>query len=727
MKFSGNKWLPFVLTVVVIILLNVAVSTVPFRADLTRDRTYSLSEASKKAVSTLREPFTIKAFLSESLSPPYNNTGQILRDLLEEYALVGNRLFNYSIVTIPTKQKLESGKGAEAEDEASKYRIYPIQIQTIEQDEVKLQSVYMGVAFIHGDMIETIPALTNTSNLEYQITGLINQMGQKIGALLSMKEDIQITLYLSRNMRELGSAFEEIPEELQAIVAELNEQYYGRLDFDSRDPMAGETEELLRSEYGLSPLTLTRRTSDGGQASEAGYAAVVISHEDKRYVTDLMSRGIFGWQLRDLGSLRQTIEDVTEAIIGTNKEIGFALGYGIPSLDGQSDSQFPVTSLTPDLRNFNALLSREYSLKEIVFPDEEIPEGLSCLIVAGPTARLSDYDLYKIDQFLMQGGSLAFFLDSHSVFMPQSSQFGQPQEPVYLPRNTGLEDMLAHYGVDLKKAYVLDEQSFTQRQRTADGSIVETPIYYAPMISNKRISNELEIFRNIPEIIMLYAAPLELNDNLPANARTIPLILSSSDSWLMEGNIDLAYPQFIEPPPDDMQSPSVLAYLLEGEFESYFAGKGAPEPPEPEAEEDGEGLGRVEVAPQEGTIASDAVELERKVVEKGSGRVFVIGSSVVLGSNILDAEGRTGNSLFFLNLFDYLNDREDYAIMRTKGVNYVPIREDASPQVKSFIKSFNIAVLPALVVGAGVLVWLGRIRRKKRIEYYFLRGGEHAE
>ncbi|MBN1687062.1 MAG: GldG family protein, partial [Spirochaetales bacterium] len=498
MKFTGHKWIPFILTIAVIVLLNVAVSTVPFRADLTHNRAYSLSQASKNAVSTLEEPFTIKAFLSQSLSPPYNNTEQILRDLLEEYALAGNRYFNYSIVTIPTKEELESGKGADAEDEATKYRIYPIQIQTIEQDEVKLQSVYMGVAFIHGDMIETIPALTNTSNLEYQITGLINEMGKKISVLLSMTEDIQVTLYLSENMNALGASFADLAGELKTAVGELNEQYYGRLDFDSRDPIAAGEADILESEYGISPLTLTRRTATG-QENEPGYAALVMTHGDDRYATELMSRGIFGsWQLRDVSSLRQTIEDVTEAIIGTNKEIGFASGYGMPALDGQTDSQFPVTSLTPDLANFDSLMSREYELKEIALATDEIPEGLSCLIVAGPTAEIPEYDLFKIDQFLMKGGSLALFLDSHSVFMPQTTQYGQQQQPAYIPRNTGLEEMLAHYGVDLEKAYVLDEQCFIQRQRAASGSIVETPVYYAPVIKDERISDELAFLENIP-------------------------------------------------------------------------------------------------------------------------------------------------------------------------------------------------------------------------------------
>ena len=238
MKLSGNKWIPFVLTIVVIVLLNVAVSTVPFRADLTRNGTYSLSEASKEAVRTLGEPLTIKAFLSQTLGPPYNNTEQVLRDLLEEYSLAGNRYFNYSIISIPSREGLENEESAEVEDEARKYRINPIQIQTVEQDEVKLQSVYMGVAFIHGDMIETIPALTNTSNLEYQITGLINKMGKKISALLSMTDDIEVTLFLSENLTEIGGAIQGLGDGIKEAVNELNGQYYNKLSYRFTDPIA---------------------------------------------------------------------------------------------------------------------------------------------------------------------------------------------------------------------------------------------------------------------------------------------------------------------------------------------------------------------------------------------------------------------------------------------------------------------------------------------------------
>ncbi|MBT3276034.1 MAG: hypothetical protein HN368_22995, partial [Spirochaetales bacterium] len=381
-----------------------------------------------------------------------------------------------------------------------------------------------------------------------------------------------------------------------------------------------------------------------------------------------------------------------------------------PSLDGQTQSEAPIQPVMPDMQNFNALLSSEYSLRQIILKEEEIPEGLGCLIIAGPSERLSDYDLFKIDQFLMKGGSLAFFLDSHSIYIPQSSQYGQSQEPAYIPRNTGLEELLTHYGVTLEKGFVLDEASFVQQQRASNGGVVETPIYYAPIISEEYISDNLIFMSNIPELITLYSAPLTLSPDLAKGISASEVFSSSPAAWVMAEDINLMYPQLIQPPPPDMQETVSLAYVLDGTFTSYYAGRKAPEPEIAEQEEEPEATA--------GAVSSEDLNITQEVLEEGSGRIFVLGTSAILGSNVLDAEGRSGNGLFILNLFDYLNGREDNAIMRTKGVSYVPLK-DTTPQLRSFIKTFNIAILPVLVVIAGLLVLAGRTARRKRLEFYF--------
>ncbi len=717
MKITGSRWIPFILTIAVIILLNVASSTLFFRSDLTRNKSYSLSKASKTAVATLEEPLTIKAFLSSNLPAPYNNTEQVLRDLLEEYSLAGNRFFNYAIIAMPSKEDLENGKGLEDEDEARKYRIFPIQIQNVERDEVKLLTAYMGVAFIHGDMIETIPALTATENLEYQITGIIETMGSKISALLGMEGNINVTLYLSENMNELGGNMQNLPSQLSAAVKELNQQYYGKLIFNRVDPLASGEASLLETLYGISPLTLTRR-SDSGEFRESAYAALLITHGTDHYAQELVSRGIFGMQISDSETLKKTIEDVVEKLIGANEEIGFVTGFGIPSLEGEGASQAPVQPLKPELQNFDTLISTEYALRLVNLEEEEIPEGLGSLIVAGPSERLSDYDLFKIDQFLMKGGSVALFLDSHSIFLPQSSQYGQSQEPVYIPNNTGLEELIAHYGVTLEKAYVLDEKSYKQQQRGTNGGIQETPVYYAPIVSEDRISDELPFVANIPQLITLYSAPLRLSDSLPSTIRAYEVFSSSKDSWAMAEDINLTYPQLIQPPPDDMQEPIALAYVLKGTFSSYFAGREAPEPVTAEPTET--------EAANDQSISADNLRVTKEVLESGSGTLFVLGTSAILGNNVLEPEARSGNALFMLNLMDYLNDNEDNAVMRTKGISYVPLR-DSTPQLRSFIKTFNIAVLPVLVIVAGIFVWVGRMSRRKRIESLFARRTDDDE
>lgn len=70
----------------------------------------------------------------------------------------------------------------------------------------------------------------------------------------------------------------------------------------------------------------------------------------------------------------------------------------------------------------------------------------------------------------MWGNSVAFFLDTYDQVMPEGNRYyGQP--PVYVPRDTGLEKLLEHYGLTVKQSYVLDENCFIQRRQTRDGGI----------------------------------------------------------------------------------------------------------------------------------------------------------------------------------------------------------------------------------------------------------------
>jgi len=90
-----NKYFKFGVYLLIVSLVNIAGITLFVRADLTSDKIYSLSTASKKTVSALNEPLTINVFFTQNLPAPHNNTERYLHDLLEEYSIHSNKYFNY--------------------------------------------------------------------------------------------------------------------------------------------------------------------------------------------------------------------------------------------------------------------------------------------------------------------------------------------------------------------------------------------------------------------------------------------------------------------------------------------------------------------------------------------------------------------------------------------------------------------------------------------------------
>jgi len=99
-----SKYYTFSLYLIIIILINLAGVSLFFRIDLTANRLYSLSKASKKAVSTLKEPMTINVFFSKNLPAPYNNVESYLHDLLEEYSLYANNYLSFRFFDVSAKE-----------------------------------------------------------------------------------------------------------------------------------------------------------------------------------------------------------------------------------------------------------------------------------------------------------------------------------------------------------------------------------------------------------------------------------------------------------------------------------------------------------------------------------------------------------------------------------------------------------------------------------------------
>ena len=722
-----SRYYRFVVWLAVVVLVNAAGLTLFFRADLTKNGVYSLSRASKEAVAGLSEPLTINVFFTKNLPAPYNDTERYLHDLLEEYAAYNKKFFNFRFFDVSADEG-DIGEEAKANQELARdYGIYPVQVQDIEQDEVKFQRAYMGMVFIHGDVVDKIPAITSTDGLEFTITSKIETMSNKISVLVGMEEPVSVTLLFSPALIDVAphvrmEGLAALPDKVEEIVSDLNGKYYGKLAFSSADPSADSLSIQRWKRYNIVTLrwqSIRDRAGVEVVPPGTGAAAIVVEKGDRFRTIPLIevfNVPLFGTQYRlaDLETLGERIGEAVDDVIDINEKIGYLADHGTPPLQGGQN--FPGQQAQDGLTNFSRIVGGNYSIVQVRLADGPIPDGIDCLIIAGPREPFNDWELFQIDQFLMRGKSLAVFYDAfEEMQMPQGQQ---QRGPMFMPVDTGLEKLLDHYGATVKRSYVLDTECYEQQLPAAYGGGVQ-PIYFAPVIRDEKINDELNFMRHVKALITVKASPIELRPVvLEANELRGDVVFSSSDkSWEMSGRIDLS-PWAMQPPSDPEAMKSFpLAVMVTGGFPSWFAGKPVPEKPEPESEA-GEEAGPA-ATEQPAMAPAEEVIGEGAVIEQGRpGMLFLTGTSEILRDNVIDQEGKGTSATFAMNVIDHLNGRDEYAEMRGKSQRFNPLH-DTAPGMKTFVKTLNIAGLPVIVVAFGVIVWAMRSRRKRAIQEMF--------
>ncbi len=729
------KYMKFILYVLMILLVNLAGIKLFFRADLTSNGLYSLSRASVEAVESLREPLTIHVFFSSNLPAPYNNIERYLRDLLSEYSQhVKDRLdFNYNFYNVTASETDVTGQVDENRKKAEEYGIYPVQVNVIEKDQVKAMRAYMGMVMVHGDVVEKLPAINSTDGLEYKITSTIRKMSNKISALLNLEGKVIVTLASSQNLSQIApmiqlKGLDSLPALMQRVVDRVNAKCYGQLQLVMTDPS---TDPVSGERFSNYMLRWNELFDPAGNKISAGQGTVALglSYQDKKIEIPLLqkSMGLTSQGLVEQFSLVEEkaiddfITDNLDRLINVNQDIGYLSSHGTSMLSSSLPPQLQMMQQNiPSLKAFGELVEESYEIKNVDLKKDEIPSGINTLILAGPKEEFNDWELYQIDQFLMKGGSLALFVDAFKEVQQQNNPYGGGyNQPTYLPLNTGLDKLLNHYGITIKRSYVMDQECYEDQ-----GDMNRAPMkyYFAPLIKNEQINHDVDVLRNLKLLIGFKMSPLESNEETlkKYNLKLTRLMKSSPKSWEMSGRINLM-PMFIQPPAEsDQFSQFDLAYMLEGAFPSYFADKDIPQKPKKEetAGEEGKSDAEKETVKENQPVLPSAVSTEQGRLKQGKpARIFIMPSSSMIEDMVLGSPD-LANRDFIINMFDKLNGREDIAVMRSKNQRFNPLKE-VGPKGKFFIKGLNIVGLPALIIILGLFVYFRRQRRKNWIQSEF--------
>ncbi|MCX6279925.1 MAG: GldG family protein [Bacteroidetes bacterium] len=152
----------------VLILVNLLADRFFLRLDFTADKRFTLSEATRNILGSLKQNITVTAYFSEELPPEF---AQLRRDFKEELIEYSNRsngkvMFDF----------INPNKDEQTEQQAVQAGVNPILINVREKDQVKQQKAYLGAVLKCGDKKEVIPFIQPGAAMEYSLSTSIKKM-----------------------------------------------------------------------------------------------------------------------------------------------------------------------------------------------------------------------------------------------------------------------------------------------------------------------------------------------------------------------------------------------------------------------------------------------------------------------------------------------------------------------------------------------------------------------
>jgi ABC-type uncharacterized transport system involved in gliding motility auxiliary subunit len=457
---------------------------------------------------------------------------------------------------------------------------------------------------------------------------------------------------------------------------------------------------------------------------------LVLEYRDRTKTVPIHITGsIFGYELEKMGEVRKNVEEKLSALVQSNPPVAYITGHGEKLLEAPRRARQQASAGT-----FKKLLNELYQVRTVALPDNPIPDDVQLAIINGPRKDFTERELYKLDQFLMRGGSLMILADPFRTIRSRRSR-----RPQYKPVNTGLGELLESYGITLKENFVMDTRAYVNRQQNRQ----DVKLHNAPLVEGESLNDTHLITKDLARVLYLNTSSVgypraesgEESDSGGGDAAGgisyTELASSSENSWLMEEDITLN-PMMVRPPQGDTERKAYpITVLAEGRFTSHFdkAVPPAEDGGSESSEESTEGDQAAESRSAENRNAEgSAIEQTTPHLQqaKEPGKLLVAGTSALTGSQLLGNQPQRGsnpNRILVQNMADYMNGNTNIPPMRTKGLQMHRLGETTAAE-RTLIRMIHVVVVPVIIIGIGIGTWLRRRRYQRSIREMMEREAE---
>jgi len=514
--------------------------------------------------------------------------------------------------------------------------------------------------------------------------------------LKDLKEPVLIQAYFSP---DLPPVIKDQINQISDLLTEYRIYGRGKVRVEIMDPTGkpGLREEL--EGRGIMPVPYQVRGASELSLRE-GFMALEIQYLDQRQA------------FPNVVAMPDFEYSVSSAIlkISGEKEITIALLSG----EGMPDAY-------RDLKSLREIVEKQYQFKTVSTQEgEAIPEDVNVLMVIAP-GRISERDKYELDQFLMKGGKIIFLLDGTDV---------AEEYLVAFPHEDGLDDLLESWGVKRNHDLVMDVVNERVAMRQGPFQMVQDyPLWVKvniPLLKELGIAENHQIINQLDSIVLLWPSSLEISGKNP-EVKSLELLKTTPKSWTQAGGQFVLEPQKLPRaiPIEGMgEKTRVLAYLLEGKFKSFYAGKEKPGLEKPEEEGEKEEPGKKEEkaeAPSVGLAQSP----ETSILVVGNSR-FIKEDYVNIGDSNLN---------FVLNTIDWMTLGGKLIGVRARISTEKPFSQEVMAclaqgncQKGSFFRLLIARIAGPFLLPFGIIVYgLVRFQLRRRQKKSWARDSREAE
>jgi ABC-2 type transport system permease protein len=383
-------------------------------------------------------------------------------------------------------------------------------------------------------------------------------------SLRNLKDVVHVNVYLDGDLnipfRKMQQRLKETLEEFQVYAGDKLE-YEIINPFDKKDAKAIDDKVNELVEKGLKPTNILAKDKEGGTTEKLVFPGALIKYKKVEIPVNLLKNNPRVSAEENINNSIQTFEFEFMRVISslasdTTEKIAFIEGHG-------EFNEYQVGDITRELGWYFQVDRGNINGKPGIL------DRYKAVIIAGPTLAFNEQDKFVLDQYVMQGGKVLWFIDMVNASLDSISEGGST---IALIRMLNIEDLLFRYGVRINPVLVQDVQCNTVPVNFAlagsPADFRQAPWLYSPLLT---APYEHPVTRNLNLIKSEFTGSIDTIEARKGIKKTV-LLRTSEFSRQVAAPVVISLGEVGLTPKQEMFTSRFLpvAVLLEGKFESAF-------------------------------------------------------------------------------------------------------------------------------------------------------------